>query len=315
MLGIPEKAGELMAKPLLITILLLSCCFSLAVVVEPKLAYTRVYARHDQGPVEVILGDARRMFAGHFFIKADAYFHSGYYPSIFDQAGERDSHLATGAGAVEEKHEHEADFLGKPLDWIDRFSRAFFPSSHSHLDQLPEGGESHGSHEGHEHEEEESAGNVREILPWLKIAADLDPNRVEIYTVGAYWLRTRMDRPKEAEQFLRDGLRANPGNYAILFELGRIYDENYHDPGRARNLWESALKHWNRDEAGKKDADTFLLLQICWQLALLEEKSGHPEKAIPYLQTAKSVSPHPEQVQARIEEVKSAIKGAGGPIR
>ena len=35
---------------------------------------------------QVLLGDGRKLFANHFFVKADVSFHSGYYPSIFDQA-------------------------------------------------------------------------------------------------------------------------------------------------------------------------------------------------------------------------------------
>jgi tetratricopeptide (TPR) repeat protein len=206
---------------------------------------------------------------------------------------------------VEEKHGHEADFLGKPRDWIDRFERSFFPSTHTHLD-------AGGAHEGHDHapgeeHHEDDLGeraDVREILPWLKITAELDPNRIETYTVGAYWLRTRLNKPKEAEAFLREGLQANPGSYAILFELGRIYRENYKDPERARNVWEFALKRWNEQEAGKKDADTFLLLQIVWQLALVEEESHNIPKAISYLEIAKSVSPNPAEVQKRIDELK-----------
>src|SRR5260370_24109717 len=34
--------------------------------------------------LSVMLGDGRRMFANHFFVKADAYFHSGFYPTVYD---------------------------------------------------------------------------------------------------------------------------------------------------------------------------------------------------------------------------------------
>jgi hypothetical protein len=295
-----------MRSPLLITLLLLSACFSLAVVIEPRLAGARVYQRHDKRAIEVILGEARRLFATHFYSKADVYFHSGFYPSIFDEATERDAHMATDAGAVQEKHEHEENFLGKPLDWIDRFSRAFFPSSHTHLDA---GGaqekEKRPEHSGKEDHDLGESGEVREILPWLKITADLDPNRIETYTVAAYWLRTRMNKPKEAEEFLRDGLKANPGSYAILFELGRIYFEAYKDLPRARNVWEAALQRWNQQEPSKKEADTFMLQQITWHLALLEEETGNKEKAVSYLEMARKVSPRPEAVQKRIDELKT----------
>src|SRR5678815_2193062 len=45
--------------------------------------------------LSVALGDSRRLFAKHFYAKADAYFHSGYYPSIFDQRPDEDKlHMA-----------------------------------------------------------------------------------------------------------------------------------------------------------------------------------------------------------------------------
>src|SRR5438309_1796727 len=86
----------------------------------------------------------------------------------------------------------------RAADWIERFGRHFLITQHSHL----------------------SGGNEREILPWLRFSAELDPQRVETYTVAAYWLRS-MGKIVEAERFLRDGLLANPGSPEILFELGR----------------------------------------------------------------------------------------------
>ncbi len=299
-----------MKRPALITFALLSGCFALGVTVEPELVSLKPYARHDQSPVEVVLGDGRRLFATHFFTKADIYFHSGYYPSIFDQASAgRESHIASSAGAIESKEHGEEDFLGRPLDCIDSFSRSFFPSTHTHLDEA-----AHAHHHDHESSGETQAepaaedGKMREMLPWLRMTAQLDPNRVETYTVGSYWLRTRMNKPQEAEAFLREGLRANPGNYAILFELGRIYEESEHDSERARNLWESALKHWQQIESAKTEPETFLLLQITWHLALLEEKAGNFEKAVSYLEIAKAASPNAAGVQQRIEEIKRSAR-------
>lgn len=289
-----------MPRPLLITAALLTGCFALAVTVEPKLAAHQALARHERAPIEVILGEARRIFAGHFFVKADVYFHSGYYPSIFDGATLHESHIAAGAAGESGEHE-EADFLGQPRDLIDRFSRAFYPSTHTHLDEDHPEHHDHHDHEGHDHSE--CKGEVREMLPWLRLTAEMDPNRIETYTVGAYWLRTRMGASAQAEAFLRDGLRANPGSYAILFELGRIYRESHHNIERARNLWEAALHQWNRVEKTKKEPDNFLLLQITWHLALLEESAGNRAKAIEYLNIARVASPKPEAVEAKIQEL------------
>ena len=36
----------------------------------------------------MLFGDGRKLFANHFFTMADVYFHSGYYPSVFDKKAE-----------------------------------------------------------------------------------------------------------------------------------------------------------------------------------------------------------------------------------
>src|SRR5258708_3903046 len=229
--------------------------------------------------LSVALGDGRKLFASHFFAKADAYFHSGFYPTIFDnREAFQTPHMAEDAGAVSGHNQgDESTFLGKPRDWIDRFSRQFFPSVHTHLDE--------GGARGHTASTGDLGDNseVREILPWLRLSSELDPNNVQTYTVTAFWLRERMGKVAEAEQFLREGLRANPGSYEILFELGRTFDENHHDPARARNLWELALRNWQRSEGPKEKPDKFSLNQILSHLAFLEESQGNYQQAINYL--------------------------------
>ena len=132
----------------------------------------------------------------------------------------------------------ETGFMGQPLDFIDAFERNFIPSRHTHLDE----GSARGTNSELATLSGEKGGAVREILPWLKLSAELDPNRIETYTVAAYWLRSRMGKVDEAEHFLREGLRANPRNAAILFELGRIYNEDRKDYDHARNVWELGVK-------------------------------------------------------------------------
>ena len=98
-----------------------------------------------------------------------------------------------------------------------------------------------------------SNGQEGEILPWLKLSAELDPTRIETYVTAAYWLRTTLHKPDAAEEFLRQGLRANPDSYEILLELGRIDFYNKGDTRVARNLYGLALQKWRQaDAAGYK---------------------------------------------------------------
>ena len=248
----------------------------------------------------VMLGDSRRMFANHFFVKADAYFHSGYYPTIFDnQESVRTPHIAEDSGAMKgENSGDELGFLGPPRDWIDAFGRRFMPVVHTHLNE--------GGAQGHSAAADDLGGSsqVREILPWLRLSAALDPNHVQTYTVAAYWLRRDLGKIDEAEQFLREGLRANPNSADILYELGRIYEENKNDPDRARNLWEAALHQWQKQELGKAHPDKFLFVNIVSRLALLEEKTGHRDQALGYMELWKLHSPNPTAVQKQIDELK-----------
>lgn len=322
-----------MASPRLILLLLFASAFSLSTVLA-KWHQNWAGNRTSEGSaLAMVMGDSRRLFANHFFAKADVYFHSGYYPSIFDApkqkershmeenlASEHDEHAEeeeeehvhgehcnhgeeeghNETAAAEEEHVHdetcnhgsesgehgEADFLNKPRDIIDAFGRNFFVTSHSHLAET----------------------DHREMLPWLKVAAELDPQKVQTYTVASYWLRTRLNKPKEAEQFLREGLRVNPDSYEILFELGRIHREHYNNSKHARNLWELALLKWRKQEAADLHPSEFNYQQILGFLGALEESEKNYSKAIEYFEILKQLSPAKGEIEKRIAELKAANK-------
>ena len=289
--------------PLLILVALLVLCFGLAAWLDLWFQSWQGSRTQSADLLNVLIGDSRRMFANHFFVKADAYFHSGCYPTIFDnREAFQTPHMAEDSGTVGGRNKgDESRFLGKPRDWIDALSRQFFPSRHTHLD---EGGASG---------ELGSSGAVREVMPWLRLSAELNPNDVRTYTVAAYWLRERMGKVTEAEQFLRDGLRANPDSYEIMYELGRVYSENKNDQARARNLWEAALRQWQEQVASKPDPERsykFLFVAITSHLALLEEKQGNYPQALAYMELWKGRSAGPEGVQKYIEEVQQKMAGS-----
>ncbi|MEY2409142.1 MAG: hypothetical protein QOF48_1812 [Verrucomicrobiota bacterium] len=294
---------------------------ALATTLEPWFQSWKGSRTKSDNILQTALGDGRKLFASHFYAKADAYFHNGYYPTVFDnQDGYAKAHIAGDRhdGAAED--EAGENFMGKPRDWIEAFGRHFFPSEHSHLGETDCGQnccEKAKHHEGHDencehkgHEPGRHAGkktDEREILPWLRLAAELDPERVETYVVCAYWLRGALNKPDEAERFLREGLQANPGNPELLFELGRVHLESRQDPGRARNIWEMALRQWNEREAVLPNPNIFLRAQILGQLAVLEEKQTNFQRAIEYLTLLKAVSPNKDAIQKWIDDVASKL--------
>src|SRR5262249_23654649 len=70
-------------SPGLIFSLLLTLAFVASTILQPRaVAWTNGHGSDHL--LQVLLGDGRELLANHLFVKADVYFHSGYYPSIFD---------------------------------------------------------------------------------------------------------------------------------------------------------------------------------------------------------------------------------------
>jgi len=273
------------ASPYLVLAFVLMVCFTLATGIEPRAA-TWSNRSKSNNVFSMLFGDGRRLFANQFFTMADVYFHSGYYPSVFDLREEGQKEIVAESHGHTDSPEDEIkeDFLGKPKDWIDRFGRHFRITKHTHLER----------------------GNEREILPWLRLAADMDPQKIETYTVGSFFMRQHLNRPREAEAFLREGLRNNPDSYEILSELGRLYDENDHDTGRARDVWQLALDKWSKDPEAVKD-NKLAFEEITVHLARLEREAGNWQRAINWFQAAQKVSPDPNALQQRIDEIKKKM--------
>jgi tetratricopeptide (TPR) repeat protein len=277
-------------SPVWVLLLLLSASFSLATLLQPRVEAWAPQA-DSGGILKLALGDSRRLLADQFMEKADVSFHSGYYPSIFDERKipKDTGHMTSKEGSPEaEAHEQRMSFLGPPRDWIERFGRQFTITEHSHLEN----------------------GDQREILPWLRLSAELDPHRVDTYTVAAFWLRSSLGKVTEAEQFLREGLRNNPTSYELWYELGLLYSENRHDVNRARNAWELSLRYWRKEEPAKREPDLIGLHKIVIHLADLEEHAGNFERAVEYFKMALTTSPGPEIVRKHIEELEKKLGSA-----
>jgi hypothetical protein len=290
-------------KFFLLLLALLILCFGMAADLQPQFQALENKRHQSNAFFSLLLGDSSKIFANSFFVKADEYYHSGFYPTIFDnKEAFQTPHLAEDTGAVNSKnHGEETSFMGPPRDWIDAFGRHFIPNRHTHLD------------EGGPADDLSTSDNVREILPWLELSAKLDPDNVTTYTVTAYWLRIRMHKVSEAEQVLREGLRNNPQSCEILFELGRLYDENYHDAVRARNVWELAVRYWFKLPVEDQKENKLILEQITTHLGQLETDAGNLPQALNWLQVAEKVSLTPGALQKQIDDLKAKIAAQSPP--
>ena len=290
-------------------IALFLACFNLGAYLQLQFKSIESARGQSDNFFNLLLGDSSRIFANSSYTEADVYYHSGYYPTIFDnnQAFET-PHMAEDTGAVASHNQgEETSFMGPPRDWLDAFGRHFIPNRHTHLD---EGGPS-----------DDLSGNskVAEILPWLKLSSKLDPENIQTYLVMSYWLRNNLNKPQEAEQVLHEGLRYNPRNTQLLYELGRIYFENYHNPDRARTIWEAALHSWVQEKPDvpvserlklndQNFDDRFIFEQIQIHLAQLEGSVGNLGAAVDHLKQAQLASPNPADIQKQIDELEQGEK-------
>jgi cytochrome c-type biogenesis protein CcmH/NrfG len=124
-----------------------------------------------------------------------------------------------------------------------------------------------------------------------------------------------MNQPQAAADFLRDGLRANPDSYEILFALGRVYFENFKNNERARNLWFAAWKNYLTYEKKSGEIDLTNKRQILMWQARLEEADNQFPEAIAFLQQLNEVVP-PQLTDAHrrlLEQIDDVKKKMAAP--
>ncbi len=268
-------------------------CLSLATWLDPLMKGLRPHGNEPSSVIGALMGESRRLLANQLFVEADVYFHSGYYPSMFDTA-ESDLDVNEGPEAVTNRaalvngrlHKEEGEgFLGRPGDWVDRFGRHFFPTEHTHL----------------------ANENVREILPWLRLSADMDPHRIQTYLTASYWLRGTLNEPDEAARFLHEGLRANPDSFEILLELSYVYDMNKKNPRMARNVLEEALRKWKAQDAAGLEPSPKARVEILDGLVRVDKEQDNLQQTLADLEALAEVSPNKEAIEKIIQETRAQL--------
>jgi tetratricopeptide (TPR) repeat protein len=208
------------------------------------------------------------------------------------------SHEA-GENGHDDEHEKAMSFMGTPRDPLEAFIRNFRVTQHSHLEN----------------------GQEKEVLPWLKLAIELNPQAIDTYADTSYWLRNNLKRVEDAREVLREGIRNNPKSFELLFAMGQLYQEADKNPEKARNIWLAAKRFWETQPSETKTNSTIFFGRITGSLARLEEESGNWQQAIKYFEMAKSVSPKPEAIQMQINEIllknggSTNVPSSSSPVR
>jgi len=145
------------------------------------------------------LGEGRSIVSSLSILQADRYFHGG--------VGHFSDEHKEGFAIAEREHkacEHPEEHVlpeASPVNILFRISREVGVTEHVHL---------HGD-------------QMKEIIPWLYYAAEIDSHNVLAYTLTGFYLCDRLEKADQGIAFLREGLRKNPDSWEINAELGRIY--------------------------------------------------------------------------------------------
>lgn len=68
-----------------------------------------------------------------------------------------------------------------------------------------------------------------DVMPLIRLITMLDPHFAEAYLTGAWMLATGLNRVREAEAFVREGIRNNPRNAEMHSELAILYARRSHN--------------------------------------------------------------------------------------
>jgi tetratricopeptide (TPR) repeat protein len=151
---------------------------------------------------------------------------------------------------------------------------------------------------------------IREILPWLRAATQLDPHNIQVYLVTAYWLAGGMRRPDLALDVLREAQANNPFDYEVHTEKGRILLRQG-KRAEAGHEFDAGLAFWpgNQDPASE---DARLGRQnLLLHRALMDEMDGRMTNAVRLLKDILVMAPQRMHIQERID---SLMQGAAPAV-
>jgi tetratricopeptide (TPR) repeat protein len=139
----------------------------------------------------------------------------------------------------------------------------------------------------------------REVLPWLNLAVRMNPRDVNTVLVSAFWLHHEAGELELAQALLKEAQVANPGDYEIQLERGRLYLYQ----GRvaeAKARFDAALAFWpgpRRQPETDLQQDRARLLLF---RSLIHEVEGERAQASAGLRAILEIYPERTHLQDRI---------------
>ncbi|MBT3296954.1 MAG: hypothetical protein HN919_01600 [Verrucomicrobia bacterium] len=164
----------------------------------------------------------------------------------------------------------------------------------------------------HKHADRQAA---REIVAWLRLAATMNPHDVEIVLLAAFWLHHEVGERELAQQMLKEAQVANPFDYEIQMERGRLYLYGG-DVAAARARFDAALAFWPGARAPDNDTARHDQARLLLYRSLIHEVDGERREAIAGLREILLLFPERTHLENRIATLESGAEPAllGGHV-
>jgi len=180
---------------------------------------------------------------------------------------------------VEHQHARKAR-----ADLFFRINAALHPSTHIHL----------------------AGKDVRDIMPWLRLSTQIEPQNVEAYLVTAFWLG-QMGERKAARDVLAEARKNNPFADEIALEEGRLSLKEQ-DYGRAHASFTRCLALLDR-AGGTNDEALYDQRAALLYKGAIEEMRHDTASAVRTYARLLELNPGDLHIRARYERLR-----AGGPV-
>ncbi len=175
-------------------------------------------ASRNSSSVGIMFGEVRTAVSDIMMIKTERYLHSGigYVPktdqgvlSVTAAMENMDAHQ-TELGAEHDPETIDLNDAGSPtvIRGEEQDFRGFIGRLHRAVAPYQPAGQVHEHTDG------------RELLPWFRVMTMSDPNFVQGYATGSWWLKSR--EPDQALAFVDEGIRNNPQAFQIYVTKGQI---------------------------------------------------------------------------------------------
>lgn len=223
------------------------------------------------------MGEARSIVSAGCVLQADRYFHGGL--GHYDEEHRGGLSIEKGEGAVDEDPEEHTLSEIASLNILTRVAGAIGVTEHVHL----------------------KGEGLKEIVPWMYYAAEIDPHNVRAYGLVAYYLADRLGKISEALEYLRKGIRENPGSWELNADTGRLYYKHIKDYRTAERYFLRALALLETEQH-----DKFQERYVLSFITHTYEAMGEDQRALPYYIRMNRIFPR-DYFEKRIKELGGTI--------